>query len=64
MDYKAVSLLGIRKEDESFRLYVELVSQAKSRDCKEVLFALAEEEIKHKQAFQNLLETITHPSSG
>jgi len=61
MDYKHMLLLGIQKEDSSFRLYVDLAARVSSEEAYETLLALAEEEIKHKMRFEmeyeNLLKT-------
>ena len=52
MDYKDVLMLGITKEDAAFRTYVNLISIIHDEQSREVLFALAEEEIKHKIRFE------------
>jgi len=52
MDYKDVLMLAIEKEDASFRMYVGLVSNVRDEKSREVLLALAEEEVKHKLRFQ------------
>ncbi|MFA5238660.1 MAG: ferritin family protein [Phycisphaerae bacterium] len=52
MDYKDLLMLGIEKEQASFRMYVNMVSQVKDTESGEVLLALAEEEIKHKLRFE------------
>ena len=61
MDYKDMLLLGMQKEDTSFRLYVTLAGKAKDEDSFETLLALAEEELRHKLLFEreyeNLLKT-------
>jgi rubrerythrin len=53
MDYKDVLVLGIHKEDTSFRLYVELLSIVRDMDVRETLFSLVEEEVRHKQRFED-----------
>ena len=61
MDYKHMLMLGIHKEDASFRLYVDLAARVSSEEAYETLLALAEEEVKHKLRFEmeyeNLLKT-------
>ena len=61
MDYKHMLLLGIQKEDSSFRLYVDLAARVSSEEAYETLVSLAEEEVKHKMRFEmeyeNLLKT-------
>lgn len=52
MDYKDILMLGMEKEEASFRTYVNLVAQAKDVECSELLLALAEEEVKHKMRFE------------
>ncbi|MHC4114641.1 MAG: ferritin family protein [Planctomycetota bacterium] len=52
MEYKEMLQLAIAKEDVSFRLYIDLVALAKEQESKEVLYALAEEEAKHKLRFK------------
>ncbi len=52
MDYKDVLLLSIEKEDAAYRTYINLISTIHDEHSKEVLLALAEEEIKHKARFE------------
>jgi rubrerythrin len=52
MDYKDMLLLGIEKEEASFRIYIDLISQVQDKESREVLLALAEEEVKHKLRFE------------
>ncbi len=52
LDYKGILLMGMKKEETSFRLYVELAGIVTDQDAKELLLALAEEEVKHKLRFQ------------
>ncbi len=52
MDYKDMLLLGMEKEEASFRTYVNLVANARDEQTQELLLALAEEEVKHKLRFQ------------
>lgn len=52
MDYKDILMLGMEKEEASFRTYVNLVAQAKDVESGELLLALAEEEVKHKIRFE------------
>ena len=59
MDYRDMLLLGVEKEDASFRLYVDLIPHAKDKDSKETLLALAQEEVKHKLRFEMELENLS-----
>lgn len=52
MDYKDVLMLGIEKEDAAFRTYVDMVTRVKDEQTREVLLALAQEEVKHKLRFE------------
>ncbi len=52
MDYREMLQLSIAKEDVSFRLYIDFIAQTKDQELKEVLYALAEEEAKHKLRFK------------
>jgi len=61
MDYKHMLLMGMQKEDASFKLYVTLAGKARDEGSYETLLALAEEELRHKLLFEreyeNLLKT-------
>ena len=52
MDYKDMLLLGIEKEEASFRIYIGLIPQVQDKESREVLLGLAEEEVKHKLRFE------------
>jgi len=52
MDYKDMLLLGIEKEEASFRTYVHLIGTVHEQGSREVLLAIAEEEVKHKFRFE------------
>lgn len=52
MDYKDVLLLAMEKEEAAFRTYVNMAGAIKDEKSREVLFALAQEEVKHKLRFQ------------
>ncbi|MCK4913930.1 MAG: ferritin family protein [Planctomycetes bacterium] len=53
MDYKDMLLMAIEKEEASFRTYVNLLPNAYEQETREVLMAIAEEEVAHKLRFQN-----------
>lgn len=53
IDYLDVLKLGVAKEDAAFRFYINLISQAQNQGARDVLLALAEEEVKHKIRFEN-----------
>jgi len=52
IDYKDMLLLAMEKEGASFRTYVDLVARARDDQARELLLALAEEEVKHKLRFK------------
>lgn len=52
MDYKDMLMLGMEKETASFRSYVNWVANAHNEEHREMLLALAEEEVKHKIRFE------------
>ena len=52
MDYKDMLLLGMEKEEAAFRIYVNLAASAHDEESREVLLAIAEEEVKHKLRFE------------
>jgi len=52
MDYKDMLLLGMEKEEAAFRTYVNLVASVLDEESREVLLAIAEEEVKHKLRFE------------
>jgi len=52
IDYKDALLLGMEKEEASFRTYINLIPSVQNEQTREVLLALAEEEVKHKLRFE------------
>jgi rubrerythrin len=52
MDYKDMLMLAMEKEEAAFRTYVKLAASVHEEKSREVLLALAEEEVKHKLRFQ------------
>jgi rubrerythrin len=52
MDYKDMLMLAMEKEEAAFRTYVNLAASVHDEKSREVLLALAEEEVKHKLRFQ------------
>jgi rubrerythrin len=56
IDYKDILLIGIQKEEASFRLYTDLAKMATGTDARETLLAIAREETEHKQRFQAVFE--------
>ncbi len=61
MTYPELLQLGIRKEDASYRTYVNLLTQVSNEASRELLMGLAEEEIRHKQRFQEEYAKTQHP---
>jgi rubrerythrin len=59
MDYKDILLMGIQKEDASFRLYVDLAGMTSDTHSKEILLALAQEEAGHKLRFRTVLDYLS-----
>ncbi|MHC4569704.1 MAG: ferritin family protein [Planctomycetota bacterium] len=53
IDYKDLLLLAMEKEEASFRTYVDLVASARDEQIRELLLALAEEEVRHKLRFKH-----------
>jgi len=53
IDYEDMLLLGMEKEEASFRMFVNLIPNISDEESREVLLALAEEEIRHKLRFEN-----------
>jgi hypothetical protein len=51
IDYKDALLLGM-EEEASFRIYVNLIPNVHNEQSREVLLALAQEEVKHKLRFE------------
>lgn len=60
MNYKDILLMGIQKEEASVRLYVDMAEMTSDAHSKEILLALAQEEVGHKQRFQKILEFMSH----
>ncbi len=52
MDYKDILMLAMEKEEASFRTYVNLIPTIHDQQSREVLLAIAEEEVKHKLRFE------------
>ena len=62
IDYKDALLLGMEKEEASFRTYVNLIPSVHDDQSREVLLALAEEEVKHKLRFETEYNMLTKKS--
>jgi rubrerythrin len=52
IDYADILLLGMEKEDAAFRMYVSFISNVRDEDSRELLLALAQEEVRHKLRFE------------
>ena len=52
MSYKEMLLMAIKKEDASFRLYVDLAGRVTDSNSKETLLAIDEEEMRHNLRFE------------
>jgi len=62
MDYKDMLTLGMEKEETSFRTYIDLLPSIHNQQSRELLLALAEEEVKHKIRFENEYEMLLKDS--
>ena len=51
INYRELLLMAMQKEEASFRTYVDLVPKMRDEESREVLLAIAEEEVKHKLRF-------------
>lgn len=52
IDYTDMLLLGMEKEEAAFRTYVNLIPNVNNDESREVLLALAQEEVRHKLRFE------------
>ncbi len=52
MDYKDMLCLAIEKEEAAFRIYINFLGYVDNHESREVLLAIAEEEVKHKLRFE------------
>ncbi|MGD1042954.1 MAG: ferritin family protein [Sedimentisphaerales bacterium] len=59
MDYKDILLMGMQKEEASIRLYVDMAEMISDAHSKEILLALAQEEVGHKLRFQTVLDYLS-----
>jgi hypothetical protein len=62
MDYRDMLLLGMEKEEAAFRTYVNLVANAPDEQSRELLLALAEEEVRHKLRFETEYDLLVKES--
>jgi rubrerythrin len=60
LTYRNILQLAIDKEDASFKFYVTMIGQTQDAASKDVLMALAEEEVKHKLRFQTAYNNLSH----
>jgi len=52
MSYKEMLLMAIDKEEASFRTYINLLGTVRDSESREVILAIAQEEVKHKLRFE------------
>ena len=52
VNYKDILMLAMQKEEASFRAYVNLIPNVRDQQSREILLALAEEEVRHKLRFE------------
>ncbi|MFA5554223.1 MAG: ferritin family protein [Phycisphaerae bacterium] len=57
--YRNILRLAIDKEDSAFRFYIDMISNAQDQNSKDMLVALAQEEVKHKIRFENALNNLS-----
>lgn len=50
--YKDMLVLGMEKEDEAFKSYVNFAGRVQQQHLRELLLSLAEEELRHKLRFE------------
>jgi rubrerythrin len=50
--------LAMAKEDAAFRLYIDMATKAKSKESKETILAMAQEEARHKVRFEKALDKL------
>ncbi len=58
MDYADLLRLCIEKEDISFRFYINMAIQMNQEQSRDIMLALAEEELRHKLRFEAELEKL------
>ena len=52
LEYKEFLLMAIEKEEASFRHYIDLLSTTEDNESREIIIAIAQEEVKHKYRFE------------
>lgn len=52
MSYKEMLVMAIDKEEASFRTYINLLGSVSDTESREVILAIAQEEVKHKLRFE------------
>ena len=52
INYADILLLGMEKENAAFRMYVNFIPNVRDEESRELLLALAQEEVKHKLRFE------------
>ena len=60
MDARDVLLMGMEKEEASFRIFVNMIPNVHDEQSRELLLALAEEEVKHKLRFEIEYNNLLH----
>ena len=60
MDVRDVLLLGMEKEEASFRIFVNMIPNVHDEQSRELLLALAEEEVRHKLRFETEYNNMLH----
>ena len=59
MDFSDVLDLAVAKEDAAFRLYIDMAAKAKSQESRDMLLAMAQEEVRHKMRFETERDKLT-----
>lgn len=64
MDYRDILMLGMEKEEAAFRTYINLIPSVEDEESREVLLALAEEEVRHKIRFETEYDMLLKKKEG
>ncbi len=59
MTYRNILQFAIDKEDAAYKLYANMASQAQDLTSRDMLLAMAEEEVKHKLRFQTAYNNLS-----
>jgi len=54
---------AIKTEDKAYQEYLDKANEMTNIQHKEIFFKIAEEELKHKELLENILDYVEHPST-